>query len=167
MFRESKSNCDHSPDSYLEMWRTTRRRLLQNLQKINVDVFGMGSKTAWLDASQYRGSLVYFFIDNVCSQDKKNVDEYKARIKAQLSRAGLIRGQPRHATQAHSQRGLPRPVTTRSASTRNGSTRRDFDSFHNTVDIPFAQNHGHIMASMTSQWSFYSDVNCFVNSLLS
>ena len=90
------------------------------------------------------------FTDIVCSQDKKNVDEYKARIKAQLSRAGLIRGQPRHATQAHSQRGLQRPVSTRSASSRNGSTtRRDFDSFHNTVDIPFAQNHGHLMTSIT------------------
>jgi len=83
-------------------------------------------------------------------RDKKNVDEYKARIKAQLSRAGLIRGQPRHATQAHSQRGLPRPVATRSASSRNGSTRRDFESFHNAVDVPFAQNHGHLMASITA-----------------
>ena len=106
----------------------------------------MGSKTTSLDESQYRGSLVYFFIDNVCSQDKKNVDEYKARIK------GLIRGQPRHATQAHSWRGLPRPVSTCSASSRtgNGSTCRDFDTFHNTVNIPFTQNHGHLMASMTS-----------------
>jgi len=83
-------------------------------------------------------------------RDKKNVDEYKARIKAQLSRAGLIRGQPRHATQAHSQRGLTRPVSTRSASSRNGSTRRDFDTYHNGVDIPFAQNHSHLMANMNS-----------------
>lgn len=29
-------------------------------------------------------------------QDKKNVDAYKASIKAQLSSKGLIRGQPRH-----------------------------------------------------------------------
>jgi len=33
---------------------------------------------------------------NTDFQEKKNVDAYKASIKAQLSRAGLIRGQPRH-----------------------------------------------------------------------
>jgi C6 transcription factor Pro1 len=93
--------------------------------------------------------VTHLFADNVCSQDKKNVDEYKARIKAQLSRAGLIRGQPRHAVQAHSQRGPPRQA--RSTLSRNGSTRSDFDSFHNVVEPPFAQNHGgHLVAGMPS-----------------
>ncbi|KAF8813342.1 hypothetical protein BYT27DRAFT_7180822 [Phlegmacium glaucopus] len=85
-------------------------------------------------------------------RDKKKVDEYKARIKAQLSRAGLIRGQPRHAIQAHSQNGLrqSRPASSRSASSRSGSSNHtEFDSFHNLVEPPFVQNHsGHLMAGM-------------------
>jgi len=88
-------------------------------------------------------------------RDKKNVDEYKANIKAQLSRAGLIRGQPRHAIQAHAQRGPARPASSRSASSRTASsTRSDFDSFHNLVEPPFAQNHGHLMGMPGSNSSF-------------
>lgn len=35
------------------------------------------------------------FANDVLLQDKKAVDDYKAGIKEQLNRAGLIRGQPR------------------------------------------------------------------------
>ncbi|KAF8150823.1 fungal-specific transcription factor domain-containing protein [Crassisporium funariophilum] len=84
-------------------------------------------------------------------RDKKNVDNYKASIKAQLSRAGLIRGQPRHnPMQVPSHRGLPLP---RQTSNRNGisvnQNRSEFEPFRQTIDAPYSQNHnGHLLPGM-------------------
>jgi hypothetical protein len=73
-------------------------------------------------------------------RDKKNVDDYKASIKAQLSRAGLIRGQPRHnPIQAPSQRSRSRHVpATEITATANNQTEY---TFHQYGDAPYGQNH--------------------------
>jgi len=86
-------------------------------------------------------------------RDKKNVDAYKASIKAQLSRAGLIRGQPRHnpmqVPSQREQRGHHSRQTTHNGSHNSShnsspaSVARSsaFDSFHHQlVEPPFVQN---------------------------
>ncbi|TFK27792.1 hypothetical protein FA15DRAFT_132708 [Coprinopsis marcescibilis] len=120
-------------------------------------------------------------------RDKKNVDAYKASIKAQLSRAGLIRGQPRHnPMQTPSQRSHPRHSTSSNTSTTSSTTRArtseptpppqppvtlshtDFPGFSNFPDIPFSQNDTSLMGSVSggSSSAFdqiapgsYNDVN--------
>lgn len=76
-------------------------------------------------------------------RDKKAVDEYKASIKAQLSRAGLIRGQPRingvHPSPPPPRRH-PNSQTRRSTVSSNAS-RLDrspsFTSAHQPVEVSF------------------------------
>jgi len=66
---------------------------------------------------------------NTDFQEKKNVDAYKASIKAQLSRAGLIRGQPRHnPLLVPSQREKGRPH----GSQQNASSSNDSRSHHSS-----------------------------------
>ncbi|KAF9485136.1 hypothetical protein BDN70DRAFT_848342 [Pholiota conissans] len=72
-------------------------------------------------------------------RDKKNVDAYKASIKAQLSRAGLIRGQPRHNPM---QMPAHRTMSSRQSSMPNHAAinamaRNGFDSYQHTVDASF------------------------------
>ena len=65
-------------------------------------VFGLGSQASRLDACMSSSSdwtLPTFLIP---LQDKQAVEAYKADIKAQLTRAGLIRGQPRSRPIRHS-----------------------------------------------------------------
>uniref|UniRef100_A0A8H7Y332 Zn(2)-C6 fungal-type domain-containing protein n=1 Tax=Psilocybe cubensis TaxID=181762 RepID=A0A8H7Y332_PSICU len=91
-------------------------------------------------------------------RDKKNVDAYKASIKAQLSRAGLIRGQPRHnpmqvpshrAVQQQ-QRQQVRQTTVNSHTGSVNVTRTNFESFHHPLDTSFNAQHGpHLMSGMT------------------
>ena len=73
-------------------------------------------------------------------QDKKNVDAYKASIKAQLSRAGLIRGQPRHNPLAASQRGGTHHLRQSANNTSNNVNRLSFESFQHTPDPSYTQN---------------------------
>lgn len=54
---------------------------------------GMGNKTPGMDAREYSWGLHDQPL--IIRQDKKAVEDYKAGIKAQLTRAGLIRGQPK------------------------------------------------------------------------
>ena len=57
-------------------------------------MFRLGIETSGLDARTYE----YCGVDSptlTTSKDKQAVEAYKADIKAQLTRAGLIRGQPR------------------------------------------------------------------------
>ncbi|KAF8907283.1 fungal-specific transcription factor domain-containing protein [Gymnopilus junonius] len=93
-------------------------------------------------------------------RDKKMVDAYKASIKAQLSRAGLIRGQPRHnPMQMHSQRGMQqiRPPTLHTASAHN--TRSTLESLHHTVEPSFIQNHtaNHLVSGMPTPITPFDD----------
>ncbi|KAF9560751.1 hypothetical protein CPC08DRAFT_750332 [Agrocybe pediades] len=72
-------------------------------------------------------------------RDKKNVDAYKANIKAQLTRAGLIRGQPRHNPLAvPSQRGnahhVRRPANHHPS---NNANRLSFESFQHSSELSF------------------------------
>ncbi|KAH9481307.1 Trichothecene biosynthesis transcription regulator TRI10 [Psilocybe cubensis] len=99
-------------------------------------------------------------------RDKKNVDAYKASIKAQLSRAGLIRGQPRHnpmqvpshrAVQQQ-QRQQVRQTTVNSHTGSVNVTRTNFESFHHPLDTSFNAQHGpHLMSGMTGAPSSFDD----------
>ncbi|KIM40022.1 hypothetical protein M413DRAFT_446911 [Hebeloma cylindrosporum] len=93
-------------------------------------------------------------------RDKKNVDAYKASIKAQLSKAGLIRGQPRHnPMQGPAQRNMPsstqRAPTPSTRTNQNppvghNGHRQSFESpFPPLVETPFPQNHNdHLLPAM-------------------
>lgn len=100
-------------------------------------------------------------------QDKKNVDAYKASIKAQLSKAGLIRGQPRHnplqvpALQVPVQRSTAQRAKTPSTRTSqnspaglNGLRQPSFESsFSHLVETPFPQNHNdHLLPAMPGEY---------------
>ncbi|KAG2017763.1 hypothetical protein CC2G_007246 [Coprinopsis cinerea AmutBmut pab1-1] len=120
-------------------------------------------------------------------RDKKNVDAYKASIKAQLSRAGLIRGQPRHnPMQSPNQRSHPRHSTSSTRSSASSRTSEpvsvpptpptpppvnisnlDFPGFNQFPDVPFPQNESGLMAGMSNASSngfdqlgnAYNDIN--------
>lgn len=98
-------------------------------------------------------------------RDKKNVDAYKASIKAQLSRAGLIRGQPRHnPMQAPAQRSHPRHREPSSKQTSAPSPRdseptpppppsvsiSDFPSFTQFPDVSYTQNENSLMSGLAN-----------------
>lgn len=98
-------------------------------------------------------------------QDKKNVDAYKASIKAQLSKAGLIRGQPRHnPMQVPVQRSPVQRATTPATRTSQNSSaglnglRQRQSSFessfpHLVVETPFPQNHtDHLLPPMSGEY---------------
>jgi len=85
-------------------------------------VLGLGSQASRLDACMSSSSdrtLPAFLIP---IQDKQAVEAYKADIKAQLTRAGLIRGQPRSRSIRHSPTAThtqPRPAPYHSPSLPN------------------------------------------------
>ena len=75
-------------------------------------------------------------------KDKKAVDEYKASIKAQLSRAGLIRGQPRinGVHPSPPPRRQPSSTTRRSTASSNASRIERSPSFtptHRPAEVSF------------------------------
>ena len=73
-----------------------------------ITCLGWGPKRPdWMKVSTEYGGMDRLQIANTDFQEKKNVDAYKASIEAQLTRAGLIRGQPRQLVP--SQREQERP----------------------------------------------------------
>lgn len=87
-------------------------------------VLGLGSAAAGLDAGasfvSVCSALIAAVADGGALQDKEKVAEYKANIKAQLTRAGLIRGQPRavYSTLTSSAAGLAQSSASSSSSDR-------------------------------------------------
>ena len=79
-----------------------------------------------MKVSTVYGGMDRLQIANTDFQEKKNVDAYKASIKAQLSRAGLIRGQPRQLVP--SQREQERPH----GSQQNASSSNNSRSHHSS-----------------------------------
>ena len=93
-----------------------------------ITCLGWGPKRPdWMKVSTVYGGMDRLQTANTDFQEKKNVDAYKASIKAQLSRAGLIRGQPRHnPLLVPSQREKGRPH----GSQQNASSSNDSRSHH-------------------------------------
>jgi hypothetical protein len=78
----------------------------------------------------------------ILAQDKKAVDDYKANIKAQLSRAGLIRGQPRMngVHPSPPPRRQPNSTARRPTASSNASRLERSPSFtptHHQVEVSF------------------------------
>lgn len=83
-----------------EVRRATRRRFMQNMFTTDDRMPGLGTQTSGLDESTCLHDLSNLPVvdgGNLAMQDKQAVEAYKANIKAKLTRAGLIRGQPRSA----------------------------------------------------------------------
>ncbi|KAF5342131.1 hypothetical protein D9611_001430 [Ephemerocybe angulata] len=87
-------------------------------------------------------------------RDKKNVDAYKASIKAQLSRAGLIRGQPRHNPMTVPAQRTPHPRRPSSTTVSEPSTppvtitHSEFQTYSQFTDPPYVQNENNLMSGM-------------------
>ena len=75
-------------------------------------------------------------------QDKQAVETYKANIKAQLTRAGLIRGQPRPPTAAPllSSRTPPQPYHQSSDISPPSSLQFDHHDYYQYFDAPQEQH---------------------------
>lgn len=77
------------------MRRATRGRLLPYLPTPDHKVSGLGPQASRMDACMSRLFNPVRVLLILYLKDKQAVEAYKADIKAQLTRAGLIRGQPR------------------------------------------------------------------------
>lgn len=75
------------------MRRAAGRRLLSHMQTATDRLSGVGGETSRLDACMFQLASPAHHLTRL--QDKRAVEAYKAGIKAKLTRAGLIRGQPR------------------------------------------------------------------------
>ena len=81
---------------------------MQNLSSPSHKVSRLGTKTTRMDAGEnFPVHRRFKLLTDFVIKDKDKVAEYKAGIKEQLTRAGLIRGQPRTAYQLPSKSIVP------------------------------------------------------------
>ena len=127
-----------------------RQRVVQDVPEAGHRVSRLGPAAARLDeGTSQRAPPARAAPADRAAQDKERVAEYKANIKAQLTRAGLIRGQPRsvYSTLASSSTSVGQPSGASSSryapgpSSLRGGRSEGFPSYDNVQGYDSSRFH--------------------------